>query len=112
QPSLPSGEDSNIDQGSPIVMNLPFKNGAYTWNTAMLASGTYGVHAIVDDGVNELPSGLISQPDDTCVPYVAELPRQRAFAANRFPGTSIFTATGTIQVNDAQAPGAPTGLSL
>src|SRR5690606_30996923 len=26
--------------------------------------------------------------------------------------TSIFTATGTIQVNDAQAPSAPTGLSL
>ncbi len=99
-------------QNLPIVQNLPFSQGSYEWNTSFLASGIYQVYAIVDDGVNDFPSGRISNPDDHCLPLTSELPSAHAFDPNRFPGTSIFTATGTVEINDTNPPATPTGLEL
>ncbi|GAC1555212.1 MAG: hypothetical protein NVS2B7_31070 [Herpetosiphon sp.] len=102
----------NIDQDVPIVRNLPFVTGSYTWNTSSLASGTYYVSGQVDDGVNSLPDATISDSDNTCTNVRAELPAARAFDPSRFPGTSTFVATGSIQIDDTTPPAVPTGLSL
>jgi hypothetical protein len=99
-------------QALPIVRNLPFIAGAYTWDTAHLASGEYAIYAIIDDGINEFPLGAISDPDDTCRAARGELPPARAFDPQRFPGTAIFTATGTIAIDDVTPPAAPTGFAL
>jgi hypothetical protein len=100
----------NLELGVPIVKNLPFKTGEYAWNTTGLLNGSYQVRAEVDDGFNTLPTNEISQPDDACLVLDSGLPKTRAFDANRFPGTVVFTATGTIAINDVTPPAAPTGL--
>jgi hypothetical protein len=100
----------NLELGVPIVKNLPFKTGEYAWNTTGLLNGSYQVRAEVDDGFNSLPTSEISQPDNACLPLDSGLPKTRAFDANRFPGTVVFTATGTIAINDVTPPAAPTGL--
>jgi hypothetical protein len=95
----------------PIVKNLPFSEGHYSWDTRKLLNGNYKVHAVVDDGVNDLPEGQISLPDDVCTPASSGLPPARAFDPNRFPGTVEFTSAGTIQIADSTAPDAPTNLA-
>ncbi len=104
--------NGNLQQGVPIVKNLPFKSGSYLWNTTGLLNGAYQIRAEVDDGVNDLPLDQISQPNDTCLPANSGLPKARAFDTNRFPGTVVFTTTGTIAINDLVAPSAPTGLQV
>lgn len=112
----PGQEPATRVQNLPIVQNLPFRTGQYGWNTSFLASGVYGVYAVVDDGINDFPEGQISNPDDTCtaVRTTGINPRATArnFDANRFPGTSIFTATGSVRINDTQPPATPTGLAV
>lgn len=100
----------NLDLDIPIVKNLPFTAGRYVWNTAHLANGSYQVYAEVDDGINDFST--VSNPDNQCVGVRRELPPARAFDQNRFPGTSVFTATGTILINDQTPPVAPVGLSV
>ncbi|RIK41391.1 MAG: hypothetical protein DCC55_12060 [Chloroflexi bacterium] len=102
----------NLQIGMPIVKNLPFVTGSYEWNTSKLLNGSYRVTAVVDDGINELPTGKVSVPDDACLPMEYGVPRLRAFDPNRFPGTEVFTATGTIQINDVLPPATPTGLTV
>lgn len=108
----PEDERGNLGQGIPIVQNLPFKTGSYSWNTANLASGEYRIDAVVDDGVNNFPAGTVGDPDDTCQPKTNGLPSGRAWDPNRFAGTSIFTATGTVNIQDSVKPGLPSGLTL
>jgi len=110
--TVPITETTSRVQNLPIVRNLPFSTGRYVWDTSHLASGEYEIYAVVDDGINDFPADLISDPNDTCVATRTELPPARAFDPQRFPGTAIFTATGTIKINDTVPPAAPTGLSL
>ncbi|MCL4860663.1 MAG: fibronectin type III domain-containing protein [Caldilineaceae bacterium] len=100
----------NLLMGAPIVQNLPFSAGSFQWNTSGLLNGDYRIRAVVDDGVNELPEGEISIPDNLCLPQPNGLPTARAFDPNRFPGTVVFTSTGTIRVNDVTPPATPIGL--
>lgn len=101
----------NLGDLTPLVKNLPFRQGTYVWNTAALENGTYTLRAEVDDGVNALPQ--VVEPADSCSVVGDELPSARAFAANRFPGTIVFTSTGTVQIMDFDVPAAvPTGLEL
>jgi hypothetical protein len=96
----------------PIVQNLPYKSGSYAWNTSGLPSASYQIKAVVDDGVNDLPLGKISLPDDACVALNSGRPYARAFAKNRFPGTLVFFSAGSVQVADSTPPGTPTGLQV
>ncbi len=106
---------------APIVLNLPYKQGRYVWDTAQLENDClvggissrchYEIRAIVDDGVNDFPAGAVYNPDDPCQTR-PELPGDRAFQADRFPGLLTFTSTGKIVINDTVAPVAPTGLEL
>lgn len=100
----------NLLIGAPIVQNLPFTTGVYQWNTTGLRNGEYRIRAVVDDGVNELPSGQISIPNDMCQADPSGLPSARAFDPNRFPGTVNFTAAGTVLINDVTPPVTPTGI--
>jgi len=100
----------NLLIGAPIVQNLPFTAGSYQWNTTGLRNGEYRIRAVVDDGVNELPSGQISIPNDMCQADPTGLPSARAFDPNRFPGTVNFTAAGTVLINDVTPPATPTGI--
>lgn len=102
----------NLQSDVPIVKNLPFKNGSYNWNTSKLLNGAYSIKAVVDDGVNDLPLDQIAEPNDVCTPLVSGLPRARAFATNRFPGTVVFSAAGTLQINDVTAPSAPSNVQV
>lgn len=96
----------------PIVKNLPFKTGRYTWDTTGIADGDYRIRAVVDDGVNDFPEGQICDPDDVCSPDSRELPPARAFSPERFPGLSTFSSGGTVLIEDAQAPSEPGPLVL
>ncbi len=100
----------NLGQDVPVVQNLPFTDGEYVWDTSGLRNGTYQIHAIVDDGINMLPS--FGRPDNACMPIQNELPLEQAFSPERFPGTSRFAAAGTVQILDTTPPETPTGLSL
>ncbi len=102
----------NLLEGAPIVQNLPFKTGSFQWNTVGLLDGEYRIRAVVDDGVNALPSGQVSVPLDMCQPQPNGLPTARAFDPERFPGTVVFTSTGTIRLDDVTPPAMPTGLTL
>ena len=102
----------NLGQGVPVVKNLPFNAGQYQWNTTGLPNGTYQLRAEVDDGINDLPADKITQPIDTCTPIGTNLPHLRAFDPARFPGTVVFTSTGTLLINDVTPPAAPTDLQL
>lgn len=102
----------NLQLGVPIVKNLAFKTGQYQWDTSGLLNGQYTIRAEVDDGINELLTDQISLPDNACLPANGGLPSARAFDPNRFPGTSVFTSTGTIAINDVLPPATPTGLQL
>lgn len=102
----------NLLDGAPIVQNLPFKTGSFQWNTSGLLNGEYRIRAVVDDGINALPAGQVSVPLDVCQPQPNGLPTARAFDPQRFPGTVVFTSTGTIQINDVTPPAGPTGLTL
>jgi hypothetical protein len=102
----------NLQLGAPIVKNLPFSAGQFQWDTSGLPNGQYFIRAEVDDGVNELPLDQISNPDNACLPANGDLPAARAFDPNRFPGTEVFTSTGTIAVNDLMPPLAPAGLQI
>ncbi len=102
----------NLESLVPIVQNLPFKTGQYQWDTATVRNGSYLIRAVVDDGVNDLPTNQVAIPADACVPLTTGLPQPRAFAPDRFPGTVVFTSTATITVNDLAAPAALTGLAL
>ncbi|MGD8968799.1 MAG: hypothetical protein PVI07_14935, partial [Anaerolineae bacterium] len=107
----------------PIVKHLPFSQGSYVWDTSGLENDCcdhYGVaaspfyyklRAVVDDGVNDFPPGAVYDPRDPCEPR-CELPSERAFDPDRFPGISTFSAAGYIMVNDTVAPEAPKGLEL
>jgi len=102
----------NLQIDVPIVRNLPAKTGSYAWDTSRMLAGAYQIKAVIDDGVNELPAGKVSIPDDACVVVTSGLPRQRAFDANRFPGVVTLTAPGTVHIVDNTAPAAPTGLAV
>ncbi len=91
----------------PIVQNLPYKNGSFFWDTAGLPSASYQIKAVVDDGVNDLPVGKISRPDDACVALTSGLPYARAFAKERFPGTVTFLSAGSVKVTDVTPPPTP-----
>ena len=101
----------NLEAGVPIVQNLPYNTGQYEWDTTGLRNGSYQIRAVVDDGINDLPSGEISLPNDACVPLENGWPAARAFDPLRFPGTVVFTSTGTVAVNDITAPEPPTDLT-
>lgn len=106
-------------EDAPIVKNLPFSTGQYVWNTAGLLNRCfggayrcyYGVRAVVDDGVNDFPSGVASNPADPCQTR-SELPSDRAFSPDRFPGLGTFSSAGKIVISDTVAPPAPTGLMV
>jgi hypothetical protein len=107
----------------PIVKNLPFSQGSYVWDTSGLENDCcdrYGVaaspyyyklRAVVEDGVNDFPAGAVYDPTDPCEPR-CELPSERAFDPDRFPGISTFSAAGYVMVSDEVAPEAPEGLEL
>ncbi|MFN8488786.1 MAG: fibronectin type III domain-containing protein [Caldilineaceae bacterium] len=100
-----------LDVAVPIVQNLPLKNGAYTWDTSALPFGSYQISGIVDDGVNTAPT--TTQSENTCDPNFNPLPTLHAFDPERFAISTIFTATGTVQVNHiTPLPPAPTNLTL
>lgn len=103
---------------TPIVKNLPFAVGSYQWDTSGLTNNRpgqefvhryYGIRAVVDDGVNDFVPGAVANPDDACQTR-SELPSERAFATERFPGLSTFSSEGKIVISDTVAPPAPTGL--
>ena len=96
----------------PIVKNLPFTAGSYTWDTSVMETGLYYLYAEVDDGVNDFPAGEISNPDNYCNTARSSLPPERAFSAERFPGVVRFESGGSLQITDTEAPPAPTGLEL
>lgn len=102
----------NLQIDVPIVRNLPAKTGSYLWDTSRMLVGNYQIKAVIDDGINELPSGKVSIPQDTCVEVETGLPRQRAFDPLRFPGIVQLLSTGTVQVVDTTAPNAPSALTL
>lgn len=102
----------NLQIDAPIVRNLPAKTGSYAWDTRKMLAGAYQIKAVIDDGVNELPAGKVSIPDDACLAVTSGLPRQRAFDASRFPGVVTLTAPGTVRIVDNTAPDAPTGLAV
>ena len=110
--TIPITEATSRVQNLPIVQNFPFRTGKYVWDTEGVGNGSYQIYAVVDDGVNSFPDGSISNPDNACVTVGSGLPSARAFDPNRFPGTSIFTATGTIAISDTTPPSPPSGLTL
>lgn len=101
-----------LQQNLPIQKDLPYSQGSYVWDTNGMLNGQYSVYAIVDDGVNALPTDQITDPDNSCVPINGPYPAARAFDSERFPGTDIFTATQTVLVNDLIAPPMPQGLQV
>jgi len=101
----------NLQIDVPIVRNLPARTGSYAWDTRKMLAGEYQVKAVIDDGVNDLPAGNVTIPDDACVAVTSGLPRQRAFDANRFPGVVTFNAAGSVRIVDGAAPDTPTGLA-
>jgi hypothetical protein len=106
----------------PIVKNLAFNTGRYVWDTTGLDTYCdivgvpegpfhHRLRAVVDDGVNTFPPGAAYDPRDPCEPR-CELPSERAFDPNRFPGISTFRSMGYVVVTDTVAPAAPKGLEL
>jgi hypothetical protein len=102
----------NLQIDVPIVRNLPAKTGSYAWNTGRLLEGAYQIKAVIDDGVNDLPAGKVTIPDDACQVLTAGLPRQRAFDPQRFPGIVTLLSPGTVRIVDAAAPDAPGGFTV
>jgi len=112
-PNLPHGSIP-VQQDIPIVRHVRFADGEYAWDTRALASGSYLVYGVVDDGFNSFPANdaQLTQPNNPCIVPSSGLPTTRAFRPDRFPGTVVFTSTGTIVISDTTPPAAPTGLSL
>lgn len=102
----------NLQIDVPIVRNLPAQSGSYEWDTRRMAAGTYAIRAVIDDGVNELPTTAVTIPDDTCLAVTTGLPRRRAFDPARFPGFIELEAPGTVQIVDNAPPDVPGGLTL
>jgi hypothetical protein len=102
----------NLQVDVPIVRNLPAKTGSYAWDTRRMLAGEYAIKAVIDDGVNELPAGKVTIPDDACTAVTSGLPLQRAFDPNRFPGVVTLIAPGTVRIADNVAPDMPTGLAV
>jgi len=115
---LPHWEAVDKVTDVPIVKNLPFNTGAYVWDTSWLQNGHYAIRAIVDDGVNAIPTRPYD-PQDSCQTR-DELPSARAFDTQRFPGISsfssftipYFTSAGLVVISDTVAPAAPISLTL
>jgi hypothetical protein len=105
-------ETTSRQQIVPIVKNLPLSVGRYEWDTSGFGNGSYQLRAEIDDGINILDRRLISNPDDTCNAARGVLPPASSFDSQRFPGVSVFTATGSIRLNDTVAPAPPSGLTL
>jgi hypothetical protein len=105
----------------PIVKNLPLSAGSYAWDTSGLrnyeyldeeySENLYGIRAVVDDGVNDFPPDAVYDPLDPCQ-ISCELPSERAFDPDRFPGISTFSSPGYVVVTDNVAPDPPKGLEL
>ena len=57
----------NLQIDVPIVRNLPAKTGNYAWDTSRMLAGAHQIKAVIDDGVNALPIGKVTIPDDACV---------------------------------------------
>ena len=106
--TVPEAEPTNLDEDVPIVQHLPFTRGAYDWATTGLANGSYQLTARIDDGINTIPASV---NDDPCSAG-GGLPTLHAFDANRFPGTVVITATGSVMLNDTAPPPTPSGLAL
>ena len=67
----------NLGIDVPIVQHLPYKTGSFQWHTTALRNGSYQIKAVIDDGINDLPLGKISKPDNTCLPLSSGLPYAR-----------------------------------
>ncbi|HMO59770.1 MAG TPA: fibronectin type III domain-containing protein, partial [Roseiflexaceae bacterium] len=101
-----------LHQDVPITRNRAYTSGSFQWDTTGMLNGDYQVYAVIDDGRNMLPEQEISLPNNSCIALYGPYPRARAFDSGRFPGTDIFTATTTVQVNDTIAPPPPQGIEL
>ncbi len=94
-----------------IAQYLPFKAGSYIWDTTRFPNGHYEIIAVVDDGI-AIPATTITQGvEEGCPASSNELPPARAFAAERFPGTVVFTSAQIFVGNFYQPTTAPTGVT-
>lgn len=100
------------DASITIAQHVPFTAGSYAWDSTRFANGHYELVGIVDDGINIAAADLDTPTPDGCPAPGSDLPPARAFAAERFPGTVVFTSTGVFVGNFQQPAAAPTNVQV
>ncbi|NJK81793.1 MAG: hypothetical protein HC914_18700, partial [Chloroflexaceae bacterium] len=95
-----------------IAQYLPFTAGSYAWDTTRFPNGHYTIVGVVDDGITIPAATITSGVEAGCPVPNNELPRARAFDETRFPGTVVFTSTGTFVGNFTQPTEAPASVQV